>query len=114
MKLCSISVDLDEIPNYFAIHGLGARAPLAEPTATAVYDIALPRLCELAGSLGVPLTLFAIGDDLARAESADRRSRCGTRPRPGTRSAIIRARITTTSRDGPARRSAIKSAARRT
>jgi peptidoglycan/xylan/chitin deacetylase (PgdA/CDA1 family) len=60
-------VDLDEIPNYFAIHGL------AEPVGAArtlVYDVALDRLSELASDLAIPLTLFAIGSDLARAESA--------------------------------------------
>ena len=67
-KLAAISVDLDEIPNYFAIHGLAA--PLA--AATAVYDVALERLDAWARSAGVPLTLFAIGADLARPESAAR------------------------------------------
>src|SRR5437899_418459 len=32
-KLCSINVDLDEIPNYWAIHGLGADA------ANATYSV---------------------------------------------------------------------------
>jgi peptidoglycan/xylan/chitin deacetylase (PgdA/CDA1 family) len=67
MRLCAISVDLDEIPNYFAIHG---RAEDSVQGATAVYDVAVPRLRELARDLQFPLTLFAIGSDLARPEAA--------------------------------------------
>ncbi len=69
MRLCAISVDLDELPNYFAIHGL------PEPTGparTLVYDVALDRLSALARELELPLTLFAIGDDLSRAQAASR------------------------------------------
>ncbi len=69
-KLCSINVDLDEIPNYFGIHGLTAPEG-RHPSTTAVYDVALPRLCELAGSLAVPLTLFAVGEDLLRPSSGE-------------------------------------------
>ncbi|MGZ3417802.1 MAG: polysaccharide deacetylase family protein [Polyangiales bacterium] len=68
MRLCAISVDLDEIPNYFAIHGRGASG--ASPAATAVYDVGLPRLREIARDLNVPMTFFAVGSDLARRESA--------------------------------------------
>jgi peptidoglycan/xylan/chitin deacetylase (PgdA/CDA1 family) len=67
VRLCAVSVDLDEIPNYFAIHGL------PEPTgpeASLVYDVAVDRLTELASDLGIPLTLFAIGADLGRKEAA--------------------------------------------
>jgi peptidoglycan/xylan/chitin deacetylase (PgdA/CDA1 family) len=67
MKLCAISVDLDEIPNYHQIHGL--RAPSGRG-ATAVYDIALDRLDDWAASQKIPLALFAIGADMARPESA--------------------------------------------
>jgi peptidoglycan-N-acetylglucosamine deacetylase len=67
LRLCAVSVDLDEIPNYFAIHGLGVPHG-AE--ATLVYDVAVSRFRELADELHVPLTLFAIGSDLERAEAA--------------------------------------------
>ena len=67
MRLCAVSVDLDEIPNYFAIHGLPAPSGRG---ATAVYDVALDRLDAFSRAHGVPLTLFAVGADLARAESA--------------------------------------------
>ncbi len=67
MRLCAISVDLDEIPNYFAIHGLAAPAGGA---ATKVYDVALGRLTRFASEAKVPLTLFAIGSDLQGSASA--------------------------------------------
>jgi peptidoglycan-N-acetylglucosamine deacetylase len=66
LRLCAISVDLDEVHHYYAIHGLGAAPPAV---ANAVYARALPRFEELAAAQGVPLTLFVVGSDLARAES---------------------------------------------
>jgi peptidoglycan-N-acetylglucosamine deacetylase len=69
VRLCAISVDLDEIPNYYAIHGLAAPRGGAEH---AVYDIAFERLEDFASSHDVPLTLFAIAADMARLESAAR------------------------------------------
>jgi peptidoglycan/xylan/chitin deacetylase (PgdA/CDA1 family) len=67
VRLASVSVDLDEIPNYFEIHGL---APPAGPAASLVYDVGLGRLRALAEAGGFPLTLFAIGSDLARPEAS--------------------------------------------
>jgi hypothetical protein len=68
LRLCAVSVDLDEIPNYHAIYGL----PDPEsPSSTAVYDIALSRLEHLARHHAIPLTLFAIGADLQRERSAE-------------------------------------------
>jgi len=69
MRLCAVSVDLDEIPNYFAIHGLPAPRGRG---ATAVYDVAIGRLSAFARSHGIPLTLFAIGSDLSRPENGQR------------------------------------------
>jgi peptidoglycan-N-acetylglucosamine deacetylase len=66
LRLCAISVDLDEIHHYYAIHGLGA-APAA--TGHAVYARALPRFEELAAAQRIPLTLFVVGSDLTRPES---------------------------------------------
>ena len=69
MRLCTVSVDLDEIPNYFAIHGL------PEPTGperNLVYDVAVDRLSKLAGELEIPLTFFVIGSDLDRPEAAEK------------------------------------------
>lgn len=65
-----MSVDLDEIPNYYAIHGLSM--PANGPGNSAVYDVALDRLDDWSRANDLPLTLFAIGADLARAESAAR------------------------------------------
>jgi peptidoglycan/xylan/chitin deacetylase (PgdA/CDA1 family) len=68
MRLASVSVDLDEIHHYYAIHGLPAPARGLH----GVYDAAVPRALSWAESLGIPLTLFAIGADLERAENAAR------------------------------------------
>jgi len=70
MRLCALSVDLDEIPNYFAIHGLDS-AESGGRGLSAVYDVAVGRLMALAEEERVPLTLFAIGSDLARAENRE-------------------------------------------
>jgi peptidoglycan/xylan/chitin deacetylase (PgdA/CDA1 family) len=69
MRLCAISVDLDEIPNYFAIHGLPEPKG---PERSLVYDVAVDRLCELAADLDIPMTFFAIGSDLARPAAAEK------------------------------------------
>jgi peptidoglycan/xylan/chitin deacetylase (PgdA/CDA1 family) len=67
LKLCAVSVDLDEIHHYFAIHGLPDGGGAA---AHAGYDVALPRMGDFAAARGMPLTLFAVGEDLERAPSA--------------------------------------------
>lgn len=61
-KIAALSVDLDEIPNYYGIHGL-AQSP-DDPAMHAVYERAVPRLRELFASLGVPCTFFVIGSDM--------------------------------------------------
>jgi hypothetical protein len=66
LKLCAVSVDLDEIHHYFAIHGLPTG-----PASHAAYDVALPRIGDFAAAHGLPVTLFAVGDDLERAQSAE-------------------------------------------
>jgi peptidoglycan/xylan/chitin deacetylase (PgdA/CDA1 family) len=66
MLSCAISVDLDEIPNYCAIHGVD----LPDIDRHAVYDTALQRLDEWAKRHEIPLTLFAVGSDLVRPGSA--------------------------------------------
>jgi len=67
MKLCAVSVDLDEIPNYYQIHGLPEPSG---PGSTAVYDLAVGRLVTMARDAALPLTLFAVGSDLVRPEAA--------------------------------------------
>lgn len=66
-KLCAVSVDLDEIPFYHQIHGLPAPEG---PSETAVYDIAIDRLDSFAKAHDLPLTLFAVGQNLSRASAA--------------------------------------------
>jgi hypothetical protein len=68
--LCAVSVDLDEIPNYYAIHGLSP--PTEGSGKNAVYDVALGRLESWSNAFGLPLTLFTIGSDLERLENAQR------------------------------------------
>jgi len=66
VKLAALSVDLDEIVHYYAIHGLRPEGD----TGTLVYDVAIPRLVEFAAAHAVPITFFAVGADLARPRSA--------------------------------------------
>lgn len=63
LRLASISIDLDEVPRYTAIHGLD---PLGEPAAHAVYDSCIPRLAAWLEQESIPATFFAIGEDLER------------------------------------------------
>lgn len=65
--LGAISVDLDTLPHYCRIQGLG-EAALDDRARTLVEDVAMPRLLELYD--GAPGTFFAIGEDAARPEMA--------------------------------------------
>ncbi len=67
MRLAAVSIDLDEIHHYYAIHGLKA----AGRAQHAVYDRAVPRASDWAQSLGLPLTFFVVGRDLERPENAE-------------------------------------------
>lgn len=62
MRLAAVSVDLDEIPCYAAIHGL--RVPAGSEHA--LYERAVPRLARLFEDHAIPATFFAIGDDALR------------------------------------------------
>lgn len=64
--LAAISVDLDEIDCYTAIHGM---APPSERAAHAIYRKALPRFETLFAELEIPATFFVIGRDLATSEN---------------------------------------------
>lgn len=68
MKLWSVSVDLDGLGCYAAVHGL--QLSLDDRALRAVPEVALGRLCELFADLGVRATLFAIGDQVAFAPAA--------------------------------------------
>jgi peptidoglycan-N-acetylglucosamine deacetylase len=67
MKFAAVSIDLDEIHHYYAIHGL----PVVERAAHVVYDRAVPRASDWAQGLGLPLTFFVVGRDLERPENAE-------------------------------------------
>jgi peptidoglycan/xylan/chitin deacetylase (PgdA/CDA1 family) len=65
-RVCAVSVDLDEVHHYFAIHGLKPQGEAAH----AVYDRGVRRFRDFAAAERLPLTLFAVGADLERAENA--------------------------------------------
>jgi len=58
-----LSVDLDDVACYHAIHGLPAPAP---EVAGAVLERCLPRFLELLEELGARATFFVVGRDLQR------------------------------------------------
>lgn len=64
--LLAISVDLDELEHYRAIHGVAEGGSGGE-----LYGRALPRLSDWARQRGIPLTWFAVGKDLSRAAHAE-------------------------------------------
>ncbi len=61
--LFSVSVDLDGLGCYAAIHGLAPES-LGERSLRAVPEVALRRLCECFERQGVRATFFAIGNEL--------------------------------------------------
>ena len=66
MRLCAVSVDLDQVCHYFRIHDLPAPSLELEHV---VYDLGLPRCLDFAREQGLPLTLFAVSSDLRRPEN---------------------------------------------
>ena len=66
LRLASISIDLDEVPRYTAIHGL--EAPRGQ-SAHAVYDRCVPRLTAWLDDESIRATFFAIGEDVEREEN---------------------------------------------
>ncbi|MCZ7683266.1 MAG: hypothetical protein M5U28_32495 [Sandaracinaceae bacterium] len=89
MRLCAVSVDLDEIANYAAIHGL---PPPSAAAARAIYERALPRLARVFEDEGSPPR------SSPSARTSTRRTPRGSPPcaAPGTRSATTRSRTATT------------------
>jgi peptidoglycan/xylan/chitin deacetylase (PgdA/CDA1 family) len=63
--MLSVSVDLDELEHYRAIHGL------AEGNASTVFALAIPRLVDWARQRGVALTWFVVGRDLENREEVE-------------------------------------------
>jgi hypothetical protein len=66
VRLCSVSIDLDEISLYAQIHGLGSAAENH-----AVYDTALARIAAFAADSSLPLTLFVVAADLERRQNVE-------------------------------------------
>lgn len=64
MGLVAVTIDLDELYCYHAIHGL---EPPAADKAQLIYERALPRAIQLFDELGVKSTIFVVGQDLAHA-----------------------------------------------
>lgn len=65
--LAAVTIDVDTLDCYRAIHGLEARRGAPDP----IYTAALPRFLDILDHLGVPGTLFVIGQDLEREEARD-------------------------------------------
>ena len=66
MKTAAITIDVDSLRHYRAIHGLPERPDEEDP----IYTIALPRFWSLLEELNLPATLFLIGADAPRYASA--------------------------------------------
>ena len=64
--LASISIDLDGLPHYAALHGLSPEVVSAEARAL-VHRVAVPRFAELVESVGGRGTLFVIGGEVDAA-----------------------------------------------
>ncbi len=69
MPSCAVSIDLDPIPCYYRIHGLGPAPPELRDI---VLRRCVPRFAELFARRGLRATFFVIGDDVdpARGSSA--------------------------------------------
>lgn len=67
MRLAAISVDLDEIPCYGAIHGL---RQVPDPARWAVYQHCLPRMVAWLAERDLPATFFAVGRDAQAPQAA--------------------------------------------
>ena len=82
MRTCAISIDLDGIGCYYAIHGLGAPPGELEHV---IFERALPRAAALFASHGVHVTWFVIGRDAdADAALPDRAARAANAQRLAT------------------------------
>jgi len=70
MKLAAVSVDLDEISQYHAIHGLPSPDNAIRQ---AIHQKALPRLGRLFAEKGVQATFFVIGAEIGVSAETDER-----------------------------------------
>ena len=78
-RTACISIDLDALGHYAAIHGL-AQGVLAPGGDDAVARLAPDRLSELLAELGVHGTFFAVGQDLLRQGPPDGGELAGAEP----------------------------------
>lgn len=76
---CAVSIDLDGVPCYYRIHGLGAHPAELEHV---ILECALPRAAKLFSDRGLNVTWFVVGRD-ADAEAAlpDRAARAANAAR---------------------------------
>lgn len=78
-KRCAVSIDLDAVPLYYRIHGLGASPRELEHV---ILERALPRAANLFARRGIHVTWFVIGRDVdVDAELADRSTRAASADR---------------------------------
>lgn len=78
-RTCAVSIDLDAIPCYYRIHGLGTAPRELEHV---VLERALPRAASLFAARGIPVTWFVVGRDAdAEARLPDRAARAANAER---------------------------------
>jgi hypothetical protein len=76
--MCSISIDLDGIPCYYRIHGLGPPPPELEHL---ILERALPRAARLFASRDIRVTWFVVGQDADVELARDRAARAASAAR---------------------------------
>jgi hypothetical protein len=84
-RTCAISIDLDGLPCYYRIHGLG---PAPAELEHVILERALPRAARLFGSRGIRVTWFVVGRDA----DADADAELGDRDRAARRASADRLR----------------------
>lgn len=78
-KRCAVSIDLDGLPCYYRIHGLG---PAPDELEHVILERALPRAARLFAKRGIHVTWFVVGRDAdAAAALPDHAQRAGNAAR---------------------------------
>lgn len=70
-RVLSVSVDVDALALYRAIHGVAAGPADPADALDAAWAIGVPRFLALFADLGLPATFFVVGRDLAHPGAAD-------------------------------------------
>lgn len=65
-RYLAVSIDVDPVPCYYRIHGLG---PAPAELRDVVMKRCVPRFAELLARLGIPATFFVVGEELDVARS---------------------------------------------